>query len=172
MAIVSWLFELSKVSWTWKRKLFRRLGHAESLRKNGNTTAKCWSEEAPQLCIIERLETESDLLRSHNWWCDKIFEYDPETKNQSTHWKSPRLSKPKKARQLELWSRSSIRGASFTASSCYRIRRAIYKKIMRRMVLSECEKRRQSWQTKLGLLYHDNAPAHNTLCIRGGVLVV
>ncbi|KAK8395421.1 hypothetical protein O3P69_006220 [Scylla paramamosain] len=61
-----------------------------------------------QVCqdILERLETEPDLLRrvitgDESW----VFEYDPETKRQSLQWKSPASPRPKKARQ----SRSSFK---------------------------------------------------------------
>ena len=60
-------------------------------------------ERRLQVCqdIIERLQTEPDLLRrvitADETW---IFEYDPETKGQSCQWKSPTSPRPNlKARQ-------------------------------------------------------------------------
>ena len=55
-----------------------------------------------QVCqdILERLQTEPNLLEKvitedESW----IFEYNPETKQQSLQWKSPGSPRPKKARQ-------------------------------------------------------------------------
>ena len=41
-----------------------------------------------------------------------------------------------------------------------------YKEILRLLLRSVCEKRRELWQDKSWLLHHDNAPAHNALSIR------
>ena len=50
--------------------------------------------------IIERLQTEPDLLRRVITGDEtRIFEYDPETKRQRCQWKSPTSPRPKKARQ-------------------------------------------------------------------------
>ena len=55
-----------------------------------------------QVCqdIIERLQTEPDLLRKVISSDEtRIFEYDPETKRQRCQWKSPTSPRPKKAIQ-------------------------------------------------------------------------
>ena len=46
------------------------------------------------------------------------------------------------------------------------INRHVYKKILRRLMRSVREKRRELLQTRSWLLHHDNAPAHNALGIR------
>ena len=53
--------------------------------------------------IIERFEDEPDLhgrvmIGDESW----IFEYDPETKQQSRQWKSPASPRPKKARMSKV----------------------------------------------------------------------
>ena len=41
----------------------------------------------------------------------------------------------------------------------------VYKEILRRLLHSVCEKRRELWQDNAWLLHQDNAPAHNALSI-------
>ena len=47
------------------------------------------------------------------------------------------------------------------------INQHVYKNILRRLMRSVREKRRELWQTRSRLLHHDNAPSHNALGIRG-----
>ena len=47
--------------------------HTKSLCKYGDMKGKWWLEEAPQVCLIERLETEPDLLRSYHWWSEEFL---------------------------------------------------------------------------------------------------
>ena len=42
----------------------------------------------------------------------------------------------------------------------------VYKNILRRLMYSVRETRRELWETRSWLLHHDNAPAHNALGIR------
>ena len=46
------------------------------------------------------------------------------------------------------------------------INQHVYKNILRRLMCSVREKRRELWETRSWLLHHDNAPAHNALEIR------
>ena len=46
------------------------------------------------------------------------------------------------------------------------INQNVYKDILRRLMRSVREKRRELWETKSWLLHHDNTPAHNALSIR------
>jgi len=45
------------------------------------------------------------------------------------------------------------------------INQHVYKNILRRLMRSVREKRRELWETRSWLLHHDNAPAHNALGI-------
>ena len=97
------------------------------------------------------------------------FEYDPETKRQSCQWKSPTSPRPKKARQ----SKSKVKVVLITFFDTLRVlatgpddQSASLQWILRLLLRSVREKRRQLWQDKSWLLHHDNAPAHNTLSIR------
>ena len=42
----------------------------------------------------------------------------------------------------------------------------VYKNILRHLICSVREKRRELWETTSWLLHHDNSPAHNTLGIQ------
>ena len=120
--------------------------------------------------IIKRLQTEPDLLRrviigDETW----IFEYDPETKRQRCQWKSPTSPRPKKARQskskvevmlITFFDVRSIVHSEFLPQG-QTINQQVYKEILRLLLRSVREKRRELWQDKSWLLHHDNAPAHN-----------
>ena len=126
--------------------------------------------------IIERLQTEPDLLRrvitgDETW----IFEYDPETKCQSCQWKSQTSPRPNlKARP----SKSKVKVMLITFFDVRRIvhseflpqgqtiNQQVYKEILQLLLRSVREMRRELWQDKSWLLHHDNAPAHNALSIR------
>ena len=135
-------------------------------------------ERRMQVCqnIIERLQTEPDLLRRVITGDEtRIFEYDPETKRQRCQWKSPTSLRPKKAiRQSKskvkviLITFFDVRGIvhSEFLPQGQTINQQDYKEILRLLLRSVCEKRRELWQDKSWLLHHDNAPAHNALSIR------
>ena len=125
--------------------------------------------------ILERLETKPDLMRrvitgDESW----NFEYDPKTKRQSLQWKSPVSPRPKKARQSKskvkhmLFAFLDVRGIvhmEFLPQG-QTINQHVYKEILRRLLYSVREKRRELWKNNSWLLHHDNAPAHNARSIR------
>ena len=129
-----------------------------------------------QVCqdILEQLETEPNLLKrvvtgDESW----IFEYDPLTKRQSHEWKSALSPRPKKARlfksktKVMLITFFDVHGivlAEFLPQG-QAINQHVYKNILRRLMRSVREKRRELWETRSWLLHHDNAPAHNALGI-------
>ena len=128
-------------------------------------------ERRVQVCqdILEQLKTEPDLLKrvvtgDESW----IFTYDPLTKRQSLEWKSALSPRPKKARVFKpktkviLMAFFDVHGivhAEFLPQS-QTINQQVYKNILRRLMRSVREKRRELWETKSWLLDHDNAPAH------------
>ncbi len=125
--------------------------------------------------IIERLEDDPDLLGSvitvdESW----IFEYDPETKWQSRQWKSPASPRPKKARmskskvKVMLIAFFDIKGIvhfEFLPQG-QTVNQYVYKEILRRLMRSVRDKRRDLWENNTWVLHHDNAPAHSALSIR------
>ena len=134
-------------------------------------------ERLVQVCqdIIEQLETKPNWLKivvsGYESW---IFEYDPLTKRQSLEWKSALSPTPKKARLFK--TRTSVMLIAFFnvhgivhaefLSQGQTINQHIYKHILRRLMRSVREKRRELWETRSWLLHHDNAPAHNAMGIR------
>ena len=134
-------------------------------------------ENRVQVCqdILKQLEITPDLLSrvvtgDESW----IFEYDPVIKRQSLEWKSASSPRPKKARLFK----SKIKVMLIVFFDAYgivhleflpqgqTINQNVYKNILRRLMRSVREKRRELWETKSWLLHHDNAPAHNALSIR------
>ena len=134
-------------------------------------------ENRVQVCqdILKQLEITPDLLSrvvtgDESW----IFEYDPLTKRQSLEWKSASSPRPKKARLFKskikvmlivFFDVHGIVHLEFLPQG-QTINQNVYKDILRRLMRSVREKRRELWETKSWLLHHDNAPAHNALSIR------
>ena len=134
-------------------------------------------ERRVQMCqdILEQLETEPNLLKrvvtgDESW----IFEYDPLTKRQSLEWKSSLSPRPKNARVFKSKTKEmliaffdvhGIVHARFLPQG-QTINQHVYKTILRRLMHSVTEKRRELWEARSWLLHHDNALAHIALGIR------
>ena len=134
-------------------------------------------ENRVQVCqdILKQLEITPDLLSKvvtgdESW----IFKYDPLIKRQSLKWKSASSPRPKKARLFKskikvmlivFFDVHGIVHLEFLPQG-QTINQNVYKDILRRLMRSVREKRRELWETKSWLLHHDNAPAHNALSIR------
>ena len=130
-----------------------------------------------QVCqeILEQLETVPNLLKrvltgEESW----IFEYDPLTKRQSLEWKSALSPKPKKARvfkseikvmQIAFFDVHGIVHEEFLPQR-QTINQHVHKNILRRLMRSVREKKRELWETRSWLLHHDKAPVHYALGIR------
>ena len=124
--------------------------------------------------ILEQLETEPNLLKrvvtgDESW----ILKYDPLTKRLSLEWKSALSPRPKKTRVFKSKTKvmliaffdvPGIVHAEFLPQG-QTINYYVYKNILRRLMRSLREKRRELWETRSWLLHHDNAPAHNALGI-------
>ena len=135
---------------------YGRSGDVEDLCKNGTKPRllnEGQKERRVQPCqdILEQLETEPNLLKrvvtSDELW---IFEYDPLTKRQSREWKSAFTPRPKKARvfksktKVMLIASYDVHGivhAEFLPQ-CRTINQHVCKNILRRLMRSEREKRR------------------------------
>ena len=125
--------------------------------------------------IIKRLEDDPDLLGrvmigNESW----IFKYDSETKQQRRQWKSPASPRPKKARmskskvKVMLIAFFDIKGIvhfEFLPQD-QTVNRYVYKKILRRLMRSVRDKRRDLGENNTWVLHHDNVPAHSALSIR------
>ena len=103
-----------------------------------------------------------------------VYGYDPETKQQSSQWKSPGPPRPKKARQSCSTTKSMLivffdnRGivhyefapeGQTVNTKCYCI-------VLRRLREDIWQKRPELWRAGNWLLYDDNAPSHRALVTR------
>ena len=123
--------------------------------------------------ILKHFETEPNLLKrvvtgDESW----IFKYDPLTKRLSLEGKSALSPRPKKETQVQnqgdadrFFDVHGIVPAEFLPQG-QTINQHVYKNILRRLLRSVREKRRELWEARSWLLHHDNAPAHNALGIR------
>ena len=103
-----------------------------------------------------------------------VYDYDPETKQQSTQWKTPSSPRPKKARQVRSNIKSmliiflDIRGIvhkEFVPPG-QTVNGKFYCEVLRRLRENVRRKRPEMWKNGNWLLHHDNAPAHTSLVVR------
>ena len=100
-----------------------------------------------------------------------VYGYDPETKQQSSQWKSPTSPRPKKARQVK----SNVKSMIITffdvkgivhkkfVPTDQTVNSGLYCDVLRRLhenVLRCCPK---LWQEQTRLLQHDNAASHTSV---------
>ena len=103
-----------------------------------------------------------------------VYGYDPETKAQSSQWKSPESPRPKKARQ----SRSNVK-VILTLLSEHEgvvhheyappgqtITKDYYIEVFRRLRDAVRRKRQQLWASGDWLLHHENAPAYSSALVQ------
>jgi len=103
-----------------------------------------------------------------------VYGYDPETKQQSSQWKSPGSPRPKKVRQSRSRSKSmlimffDIRGIvhhEFVPQG-QTVNAGFYCSVLRRLREDIRRKRPELWRAGNWLLHDDNAPSHRTLVTR------
>ena len=100
-----------------------------------------------------------------------VYGYDPETKRQSSQWKSPTSPRPKKARQVKSNLKSmiitffDIKGIvhkEFVPTG-QTVNSGFYCEVLRRLREKVRRHRPELWREQTWLLHHDNAPAHTAL---------
>ncbi|UYV61239.1 hypothetical protein LAZ67_1004007 [Cordylochernes scorpioides] len=103
-----------------------------------------------------------------------VYDYDVETKAQSSQWKLPHEPRPKKARQV----RSNVKVLLTVFFDCRgvvhheflpqgrTVNKEYYPQVMRNLREAIRQKRPDLWKNKNWLLHHDNAPAHTSLLVR------
>jgi histone-lysine N-methyltransferase SETMAR len=100
--------------------------------------------------------------------------YNPETKRQSSQWKSPSSPRPKKPRmscsstKTLLIVFSDIRGILHRefVSQCQTVNTKFYCEVLQCLREKIRRKRLDLWCTKNWILHDDNAPCHGALLIR------
>lgn len=103
-----------------------------------------------------------------------VYEYDTQTKHQSSQWQSPKDPKPKKSRRFQ--SRKKVMLTVFIdyngvvhhefLPEGQTVNKEYYLGVMRRLRESVRLKRPELWKNQSWILHHDNASAHNALIIR------
>jgi hypothetical protein len=105
--------------------------------------------------------------------CDEIWVYDyvPETEQQSSQWKAPNSPRPKKAREVRSNAKSvlivfsdiqGIVNKEFIPPS-QTVHGQIYCEVFKRLMEGIRRKRPDKWKNNCWFLHHDNAPAHTSL---------
>ena len=122
--------------------------------------------------LLGRLEIEPDFLDkvitgAESW----VFDYDPETKQQSVEWHTKSSPCPKKARMSRSRVKTMIIVFFDSCGHCAQrictfrtVNHAFYKDVLERL-----RKQIQRVRTDIAddwVLHHDNAPAHTALSIR------
>jgi len=125
--------------------------------------------------LLETANNDADFLKKvitgdESW----VYGYDPETKAQSSQWKSPESPCPKKVRQ----SRSNIKvmltvffdheGVVYHeyAPPGQTITKDYYIEVLRRLRDAVRRKRQQLWASGDWHVHHDNAPAHSSALVQ------
>ena len=108
--------------------------------------------------------------------CDEtwIFQYDPETKRQSMHWKSPQSPRKKKARMNKSKFKAmmivffDIRGLIYInwVPEVQSVNQVYYKNVLTNLRERVRRRRPDMWKNVSWILHHDNAPAHNALYVK------
>jgi len=100
-----------------------------------------------------------------------VYGYDPETKQQSSQWKSPRSPRPKKARQVKSNLKSmiitffDIKGVvhkEFEPTG-QTVNSGFYCEVLWRLREKVRRRRPQLWREQTRLLHHDNTPSHTSI---------
>jgi len=104
----------------------------------------------------------------------RVYVYDPETKTQSSQWKSVGSPRPKKAKQVKsniksmlicFFDQKGIVHKEFVPPG-QTVNAAFYVEVLRHLPENARRKWPDQWQNNTWLLHHDNAPAHAALLTR------
>ena len=109
----------------------------------------------------------SSIITGDETW---VYDYDPETKQQLSQWKSPNSPRPKKARQV----RSNVKSILFFCDIQGIVRNEFvppgqtvngnfYCEVLKRLRQGIRLKRPDKWKKNNWFLHHDNVPAHTPL---------
>jgi len=103
-----------------------------------------------------------------------VYGYDPETKQQSSQWKSPHSPRPKKARQVRsdiksmlicFFDQEGIVHKEFVPPG-QTVNADYYISVLRRLRENVRRKRPTKWHNNNWVLHHDNAPAHTSFKVQ------
>jgi hypothetical protein len=125
--------------------------------------------------IMEQMTQQSHVLENVTI-CDEtwIFQYDPETKRQSMHWKTPNSLRMKKTRTNK-WKVKAMVIAFFDIRGIFMIEwvpegqtvnQKYYLEVLTKLRERVWKKRPKLWKKKSWILHQENAPAHNSLAVK------
>ena len=100
-----------------------------------------------------------------------IYGYDPETKQESSQWKSPTSPRPKKSRRVKSNVNSMIATFSDVKGIVHKefvptgqnVNSGFYCEVLRRLHENVRRRRPKLWREQTWLLHHDNAPSHTSV---------
>jgi len=125
--------------------------------------------------ILQNIENDPNFLENVIT-CDKSWfsQYDPESKRQSMHWKSPSSPRQKRERQSKskfkalMTFLSDIRGIVHVdwVPEGQTVNQVYYKEFMTNLRDRMRRKRPEMWKNGSWVLHQDNAPAHNALSVK------
>jgi len=112
----------------------------------------------------------SNVITGYETW---VYAYDPETKTQSSKWKSPGSPRPKtrqvrsniKSMLICFFDQKGIVHKEFVPPG-QTVNAAFYVEVLRRLWENVRRKQPDQWQNNIWLLHHDIAPAHAALLTR------
>jgi len=117
---------------------------------------------------LSQLASDDEIFLSGVITCDEswVYGYDPETKQQSSQWKSPTSPRPKKARQVKSNIKSliitffDVKGIVHTGQT---VNSGFYCNVLRRLRENVRRRRPKLWRERTWLLHHDIAPSHTSV---------
>lgn len=173
------IVELSGVSWSsLQRILTEDLGMKRVAAKFVPRLLTAEQKQGRvEACCALKEESRSDpnffskVITGDETWC---YGYDPESKQQSSQWKTSGSPRPKKARQVKsniktmLISFFDVKGVvhSEFVPQGQTVNQAFYLEVLKRLRNSVRRKRPDLWKSGDWFFHHDNAPAHTALSVR------
>jgi len=134
-------------------------------------------ERRKEVCVdsLQTIENDPGFLEKVIT-CDEtwIFQYDPETKRQSMHWKTPGTPRSKKARMSKSKFKAmltvffDIKGIILAewVPEGQTVNQTYYIELLNKLRERIRKKRPELWSSGDWVLHHDNAPAHTALSVR------
>jgi histone-lysine N-methyltransferase SETMAR len=113
----------------------------------------------------------SNIITGDETWG---YGYDPETKQQSSQWKSPNSPRPKKTRPVRSIAKSTLIVFSDIQGIVHKefvspgptVTRKFYCEVLKRLREGIRRERPDKWKNNNWFIHHDNTPAQTSLVVR------